>query len=645
MLTGQTLYAQQNEEVSRRLADLRAKAENGDAQSQRELGEVFFRGNLGVTKDEVEAVKWYRKAAKQNYAQAQYTLGGCYFDGKGVAKDEAEAVKWYRKAAEQNYAEAQLCLVWCYKQGQGVAKDLVEAYKWASLAASQGDKDAKELRDTLKTKMTPEQIAASRESLTLTSTLTLADPNARFRAAPTPEDNLAQVPAMKATTENNYVPKLRSGEMPSVTVDYAKFGRQAGERRTASLLSQTINDPNAAFRASPSPHVPSEASFQKQTDQFVPLTSGDDVSSTHATAIPPLKPSADSNIGLFCLLGVIGLILAIYGSVLGCTRKIVVYDSKKDLNVTCASIVSWACTGIAFHLNAEAPFVIWVLLPLSIILTFTLVGSSLRANKSAWEGILSVFAKYALLVLIMFSAIIAVAGALATAQGIKQKKYKEATSTAAVGAAGAAGFYFLEQLINDLITKDTSVKRNAPFTVVSPKSSQTPTAVDVPSPTIMSSPIQESARTDNEKGRGVLAALGTVFAAALAANAMEQHSAKCYCKYCGRSFTSLTDLTSNRCSSNPRGSGARHVPYGGIENSPYHCQYCGRSFTSLTDLTSNRCSSNPQGSGARHVPYEGHDQSPYHCQYCGRSFTSLTDLTSNRCSSNPQGSGARHVPM
>ena len=62
---------------------------------------------IGVAKDEVEAVKWYRKAAEQNYAEAQYNLGYFYDNGKGVTKDEAEAVKWWRKAVEQNLASAQ----------------------------------------------------------------------------------------------------------------------------------------------------------------------------------------------------------------------------------------------------------------------------------------------------------------------------------------------------------------------------------------------------------------------------------------------------------------------------------------------------------------------------------------------------------
>src|SRR5438309_9048594 len=56
-------------------------------------------------------MKWYRKAAEQGHADAQFALGACYANGRGVGKDEVEAGKWYRKAAEQGHAEAQCRLV------------------------------------------------------------------------------------------------------------------------------------------------------------------------------------------------------------------------------------------------------------------------------------------------------------------------------------------------------------------------------------------------------------------------------------------------------------------------------------------------------------------------------------------------------
>ena len=61
----------------------------------------------GVPQDYAEAVKWYRLAAEQGDAVAQYNLGVMYDNGQGVPQDYAEAVKWYRLAAEQGYAHAQ----------------------------------------------------------------------------------------------------------------------------------------------------------------------------------------------------------------------------------------------------------------------------------------------------------------------------------------------------------------------------------------------------------------------------------------------------------------------------------------------------------------------------------------------------------
>ena len=70
-----------------------------------------------------------------------------------------EAVKWFRKAAEQNFAKAQYNLSVCYAAGAGVAKDNCEAYKWRLLAAGQGDEVAKKNMTALERKLTPEQIA------------------------------------------------------------------------------------------------------------------------------------------------------------------------------------------------------------------------------------------------------------------------------------------------------------------------------------------------------------------------------------------------------------------------------------------------------------------------------------------------------
>src|SRR4029077_10788433 len=133
------LPAQQNEAGRKVLAEIRAGADKGDANAQYELGRAFFSGILGVAKDEAEAVKWYRKAAEQNVADAQFRLGVCYANGRGGTEDDAEGVKWVRRAGARNYPRAQYNLGVRYTKGQGVAKDDAEAVKWFRKAAEQND--------------------------------------------------------------------------------------------------------------------------------------------------------------------------------------------------------------------------------------------------------------------------------------------------------------------------------------------------------------------------------------------------------------------------------------------------------------------------------------------------------------------------
>jgi len=50
--------------------------------------------------------------------------------GRDVPQDYAEAVKWYRKATEQGFAEARTRLGNMYFRGQNVPKDYVLAHMW-----------------------------------------------------------------------------------------------------------------------------------------------------------------------------------------------------------------------------------------------------------------------------------------------------------------------------------------------------------------------------------------------------------------------------------------------------------------------------------------------------------------------------------
>jgi len=120
----------------------------------------------GVKQDYTEAVRWYRKAAAQGHASAQYELGLRYDLGQGVRQNSSEAVRCYLKAAEQGDAQAQSKRGAMYEVGQRLRKDYVQAYMWMHLAASRSTgapaKICAKARDRLAAKMSPAQIAEAR---------------------------------------------------------------------------------------------------------------------------------------------------------------------------------------------------------------------------------------------------------------------------------------------------------------------------------------------------------------------------------------------------------------------------------------------------------------------------------------------------
>ncbi len=138
---------------------LRKAAEQGLAEAQYLIGQVFWFRLLDwyeVSEAYAEAFKWYRKAAEQGLAHAQYALGYAYgvndiflasiyeivheqeIEHRAFLQDDAETVKWYRKAAEQGLAKAQYELGDMYEHGRGVPQDNAEAVKWYRKAAEQG---------------------------------------------------------------------------------------------------------------------------------------------------------------------------------------------------------------------------------------------------------------------------------------------------------------------------------------------------------------------------------------------------------------------------------------------------------------------------------------------------------------------------
>jgi len=87
-----------------------------------------------------------------------------YDNGLGVPQDYKVAVKWYRLAAKQGDADAQYNLGVMYGNGTGVIQDNVYAHMWWNIAASSGNsKNAVKNRDSVAGMMTPADLSAAQK--------------------------------------------------------------------------------------------------------------------------------------------------------------------------------------------------------------------------------------------------------------------------------------------------------------------------------------------------------------------------------------------------------------------------------------------------------------------------------------------------
>jgi len=185
--------------------DLQARAEDGDADAQFQLGE-YYNSEGGVTIDEI--AEWYLKAANQNHAhaqlalallhlewpsdedyreqaqywleravqsgcqdavkvlielgptneymdysdllveaeegnpQAQFEVGRMLFFGVGLRKSPSEGLSLFQKAALAGHPGAQGMLGCAYLFGTNVDRNEVEAIKWLWLSAQQENAEA-----------------------------------------------------------------------------------------------------------------------------------------------------------------------------------------------------------------------------------------------------------------------------------------------------------------------------------------------------------------------------------------------------------------------------------------------------------------------------------------------------------------------
>lgn len=141
-----------------------AQAERGVADAQFSLGLKFANGK-GPALDYAQAAHWYRKAAEQSHALAQFNLGVMYAEGQGIPSDKAQSMLWFDQAARLGDAGAQYRLGISHHRASldrfpaNASESRVEAYKWLQLSDDQGYRDSDMARGLVILQMTNEEVA------------------------------------------------------------------------------------------------------------------------------------------------------------------------------------------------------------------------------------------------------------------------------------------------------------------------------------------------------------------------------------------------------------------------------------------------------------------------------------------------------
>ena len=114
-------------------------------------------------KEYAAALKLFRPLAEKGNPLAQCNVALMHRMGLGVTKDQKEAKKWSRLAAKQGNTDAQVMLGSLYaKADGGESADVPRAYMWYEVAAEQGNAEAKKELASISKELTPQQISDAR---------------------------------------------------------------------------------------------------------------------------------------------------------------------------------------------------------------------------------------------------------------------------------------------------------------------------------------------------------------------------------------------------------------------------------------------------------------------------------------------------
>ena len=131
--------------IPRAVEHFRKSAELGFPLAQATLGSLCLKGLKIPEHDIRKGIDLLSTAARSRSLSARFNLGMAYYNGDGVPKNVSQASRWFRLAVKQNFSEAQYTLGVLLLEGEeNFPKEEDEGVRLLKLAAEQGHLAAKE---------------------------------------------------------------------------------------------------------------------------------------------------------------------------------------------------------------------------------------------------------------------------------------------------------------------------------------------------------------------------------------------------------------------------------------------------------------------------------------------------------------------
>lgn len=125
--------------VQRALGFFKKSAGLGYPQAQATIGALYLKGLPGLLeKNNKKGISLLSKAVTEKSLTARFNLGMAYYNGDGVKKDLVKASQWLRVAVRQNFSEAQYTLGVMLLEGEGgIQRNTMEGIGFLQAAANQ----------------------------------------------------------------------------------------------------------------------------------------------------------------------------------------------------------------------------------------------------------------------------------------------------------------------------------------------------------------------------------------------------------------------------------------------------------------------------------------------------------------------------